>query len=202
MYRILLSPGAMDLNELIIVPKQFCWRIFVDVEIYENSGNVIDMSIIGVLVALRTTRLPITTPLKNFDQEEKDFDIDDDPTHFRRLSCMGIPLGISINCVEDAIFVDGNRDEELCSESSLLVLVNRRKEVVTVQNVKGRINPNMLLGSIQLASTVSEKLFALMEEVIEVGARMSYYLICRKMTLSGQAMNCLPIVVCSFCLFV
>ena len=168
MYSILLSPGAMDLNELIIVPKQFCWRIFVDVEIYENSGNVIDMSIIGVLVALKTTRLPVTTPLKNFDQEEKDFDIDDDPTHFRKLSCMGIPLVISINCVEDVIFVDSNRDEELCSESSLPILVNRRKEVVTIQNVKGRTNPNMLLGSIQLASTTSEKLFALIEEVIEV----------------------------------
>ena len=166
--RILLSPGAMDLNELIIVPKQFCWKIFIDIEVYENCGNVLDMAMVGVIVALRTTRLPITTPLKNFDQEEKDFDIDDDPTRFRRLSCMGIPLGVSINCVEGTIFVDANREEELCADASLLVLVNRRKEVVTVQNVKGRLNPDMLLGSIQVASTSSEQLFSLMEEVIEV----------------------------------
>lgn len=63
--RILLSPGAMNLEELIIVPKQFCWKLFIDVEIYEDSGNVIDVSLLSILVALRTTRLPITTPLKN-----------------------------------------------------------------------------------------------------------------------------------------
>ena len=79
--RILLSPGAMNLEELIIVPKQFCWKLFIDVEIYEDSGNVIDVSLLSILVALRTTRLPITTPLKNFDQEEKYFDIDYDQKH-------------------------------------------------------------------------------------------------------------------------
>ncbi len=167
--RILLSPGAMNLEELIIVPKQFCWKLFIDVEIYEDSGNVIDVSLLSILVALRTTRLPITTPLKNFDQEEKDFDIDDDPTHFRRLSCMTIPIGVTINKVADTIFVDATREEELCAESSLLVCVNRRKEIVSVQNQQGRIDPNTLLGSLQVASMVSDKLFSLLDAVIEVG---------------------------------
>ncbi|KAK8790535.1 hypothetical protein JH06_3784 [Blastocystis sp. subtype 4] len=165
--KILLSPGAMNLEELIIVPKQFCWKLFIDVEIYEDSGNVIDVSLLSILVALRTTRLPITTPLKNFDQEEKDFDIDDDPTHFRRLSCMTIPIGVTINKVADTIFVDATREEELCAESSLLVCVNRRKEIVSVQNQQGRIDPNTLLGSLQVASMVSDKLFSLLDAVIE-----------------------------------
>lgn len=96
---ILKSTGAMDLKELVIVNKMFCWKIYVDVEVYDDSGNVFDLIMLSVLVALRTTRLPITTAIRDLNQNEKEFDIDQDPTHFRRLSCMGIPIAISIYTV-------------------------------------------------------------------------------------------------------
>ena len=51
----------------------------------------------------------------------------------------------------------------------MLVCVNRRKEIVSVQNQQGRIDPNTLLGSLQVASMVSDKLFSLLDAVIEVG---------------------------------
>lgn len=158
----------MDLNELVIVPKQFCWKLYVDVQIYKDSGNVIDICLLSVLTALRTTRIPVTTPIKNISQEEKDFDIDDDPTHFRRLSCMSIPIGITLNKVADSIFVDATNEEEYCTESSLLVCVNRRKEIVSIQSQQGRIDSIVLLGSLQVASMVSENLFALMDDVVNV----------------------------------
>lgn len=82
---------------------------------------------------------------------------------------MTIPIGVTINKVADTIFVDATREEELCAESSLLVCVNRRKEIVSVQNQQGRIDPNTLLGSLQVASMVSDKLFSLLDAVIEVG---------------------------------
>lgn len=96
---ILTSPGAMDLSELIIVKKTFCWKLFIDVEVYDDSGNVFDLIMLSVLIALRTTRLPITTVIRDLNQTEKEFDIDQDPTHFHRLSCMSIPVAISINAV-------------------------------------------------------------------------------------------------------
>lgn len=53
-------------------------------------------------------------------------------------------------------------------DSWLLVCVNRRKEIVGVQNQKGKVDSDMLLGSLQVASTVSSELFKLLDEVIEV----------------------------------
>ena len=54
-------------------------------------------------------------------------------------------------------------------DSCLLVCVNRRKEIVGVQNQKGKVDSDVLLGSLQVASTVSSDLFKLLDEVIEVG---------------------------------
>ena len=54
-------------------------------------------------------------------------------------------------------------------DSWLLVCVNRRKEIVGVQNQKGKVDSDVLLGSLQVTSTVSSDLFKLLDEVIEVG---------------------------------
>ena len=54
-------------------------------------------------------------------------------------------------------------------DSWLLGCVNRRKEIVGVQNQKGKVDSDVLLGSLQVASTVSSDLFKLLDEVIEVG---------------------------------
>ena len=94
--RVLTSPGVMDLDELIIVKGLFCWKIDIDIQVYGDSGNVFDLAMLSVAAALRVTRIPCTVPVKNYEQEEKDFEIDDDATHFRRLSCMAVPISISI----------------------------------------------------------------------------------------------------------
>ena len=86
----------MNLSELIIVKNIFCWKLYIDVEVYDDSGNVFDLIMLSVMVALRTTRLPVTTVIRDLNQTEKEFDIDPDPTHFNRLSCMSIPLSISL----------------------------------------------------------------------------------------------------------
>lgn len=98
-FRILTSPGAMDLFELIIIRKLFCWKLYIDVEVYDDSGNVFDIIMLSVLIALRTARLPITTIIKDLNMNEKEFDIDQDPTHFRHLSCMAVPLSVSLYLV-------------------------------------------------------------------------------------------------------
>lgn len=168
MFRILLSPGAMNLQELIVVPKLFCWKIYIDVEVFSDSGNVFDLIILSVMIALRTTRIPITTPIKNADQEEKDFAIDDDPTHFRRLSCMSIPIGISLLRVGDTMIVDASQEEEDCVDAWILVCVNRKKEIVSINSLYGKVDSQVLLGALKVASMCSEFLFRLVDSAIDV----------------------------------
>ena len=168
MVRILLSPGAMNLQELIVIPKLFCWKIYIDVEVFSDSGNVFDLIILSVMIALRTTRIPITTPIKNADQEEKDFAIDDDPTHFRRLSCMSIPIGISLLRVGNTMIVDATQEEEDCVDAWILVCVNRKKEIVSINSLYGKVDSQVLLGALQVASMCSEFLFRLVDSVIDV----------------------------------
>lgn len=50
----------------------------------------------------------------------------------------------------------------------IIVCVNRRKEIVSVQNQQGRIQGNTLFGCLHVASTVAEELFRKIDEVVDV----------------------------------
>ena len=166
--RILLSPGALDVQNLVIIPNLFHWALYIDVIVLTDSGNLFDLIMLSVLIALRTARIPITTPLKNADQEEKDFSIDDDPTHFRRLNCQTIPIGISLFSVGDTLLVDATQEEEDCVDSWVLFCVNRKKEVVNITSLFGKMDSQVLLGSLQVVSLCSEFLFQLIDSVVDV----------------------------------
>lgn len=163
-----MSRGALDVEDLKIIPDLFHWTLYVDVVVLTDSGNVFDIIMLSVLIALRTARIPITTNIKNADQEEKDFTIDDDPTHFRRINCQSIPIGISLFVVGDSLLVDATQEEEDCVDSWVLFCVNRRKEIVNVTSLFGKMDSQILLGSLQVVSMCSNFLFQLIDSVVDV----------------------------------
>ena len=163
-----MSHGALDIEDLKIIPNLFHWTLYVDVIVLTDTGNVFDIIMLSVLIALRTARIPITTPIKNADQEEKDFTIDDDPTHFRRINCQSIPIGISLFVVGDTLLVDATQEEEDCVDSWVLFCVNRRKEIVNITSLFGKMDSQILLGSLQVVSMCSDFLFELIDSVIDV----------------------------------
>ena len=99
MTRVLTAPGVIDLGELTIVKGLFYWKIGIDIQVFGDNGNVYDLAMLSVVSALHSTRIPCTIPVKNYEQEEKDFEIDDDATHFRRINCMAVPISISMSKV-------------------------------------------------------------------------------------------------------
>lgn len=164
----MLSPGALDVQDLVIVKDLFSWTLYVDVVVLTDGGNVLDIIMLSVLIALRTARIPITTPIKNADQEETDFTIDDDPTHFRRINCQTIPLGISLYLMGDTLLVDATQEEEDCVDSWVLFCVNRKKEIVNITSLYGKMDSQVLLGSLQVVSLCSDFLFQLIDSAVDV----------------------------------
>ena len=73
---------------------------------------------------------------------------------------------------------------------------------MSIQNQNGKINEEILLGSIHVASVVADELFKKIDEVIEVCLVFCLFIV-RRMTCDGQQTS-YPRVedyLCSFCLF-
>lgn len=72
------------------------------------------------------------------------------------------------------MFVDATEEEEYCIDSMIMVCVNRRNEIVSIQNQEGKIQGQSLLGCIHIASFVAEKLFKQVDEVVHVITTLSF----------------------------
>ena len=70
--------------------------------------------------------------------------------------------------IGESVFVDATEEEENCIDSMIFVCVNRRKEIVSIQNQQGKTTLNSLLGSLHIVSNIAEDLFKKIDEVIEV----------------------------------
>ena len=90
--------------------------------------------------------------------------------------------------IHDKVFIDASEEEEYCCDSIVFICVNRRKEIVSIQNQHGKINEEILLGSMHIASVVADELFKKIDEVIEVCFCFGVLFV-RKMICDGQPMN-------------
>lgn len=65
--------------------------------------------------------------------------------------------------------MDASGEEENCMDSMIFVCVNRRKEIVSIQNQQGKTTLDSLLGSLHIASSIAEELFKKIDAVVDVG---------------------------------
>ncbi|KAK8794631.1 hypothetical protein WA158_001612 [Blastocystis sp. Blastoise] len=164
---VLMSSGAVDLESLCIIEKLFAWKLYIDIQILSDDGNLFDIIFYAINAALQTTRLPKTNPLADLDNGERDFEIDDDPSTYIRLNCKQLPLCITLSQISGKLVVDCSKVEEDCSSCALRVAVNKEGKIVSLQNVSGTISQELLFGSIEIANHVASALFTSLDKIVE-----------------------------------
>ena len=64
----LVIPNSLSLSSLCIIPKQYCWKISIDVLVLAGDGCVIDAASMAIYKALNDTVLPVVKPVKKKEQ--------------------------------------------------------------------------------------------------------------------------------------
>ena len=114
----------MDPSDLEIVRGKAAWAVKVDVLITDHDGAVGAAAILGVMLALRTTRLPAirVTDDNRVHALRRESRGDDTSTAFP-LRAWVLPVECAL--VEDSWLVDPTAEEEQLSSGSMLVVATR-----------------------------------------------------------------------------
>ena len=59
----LLLPHVVDRSELCVIPGKYVWKLNVDVMVLTCDGNVVDVCALAIRSAIRSTVLPMVTPV-------------------------------------------------------------------------------------------------------------------------------------------
>lgn len=142
-----LISNALPLEQWIIVPNQYCWKLNVDILILSCSGNVVDVCSMAIYSALQTTYLPSVAILQSVDSStdimakairkstDAQLEIDGD------LSKATLPPGADQCPIVVTLcrmgkshwMVDATNDEEACVASKVSVSVDCSGNICGVQ---------------------------------------------------------------------
>ena len=145
----LLLPHVVDRSQLCVIPGKYVWKLNVDVMVLTCDGNVVDVCALAIRSAIRSTVLPMVTPVakagnedgeaggsENSGKASDDFMVDGD------IAKASVPSGAESCPVVVTVFVldkergrgnssggsvfivDAQSDEEFCSSTRISVSVD------------------------------------------------------------------------------
>ncbi|KAI9494413.1 ribosomal protein S5 domain 2-type protein [Zychaea mexicana] len=158
--RFLSGPqSGLDLAKLCIIPGRQCWVIHVDAMVMDCAGNLLDCIIMTTRAALFDTRIP-KTEIQDLGEGEYEFEVIDDVEDAEPIGKWDmLPLAVTLYKVGDRYIIDPTILEELCSEVTLTVGVNKEGAICGVQKgAVGSIDPSLLTEMIQTATTLGKTL--------------------------------------------
>lgn len=158
--------GTLDLHSLCVIPGKTCWVLYIDALILECGGNLFDAISIAVKAALKDTRIPDLTVIG--DGSEKDIEVSDDPYDVLPIDISNVPVLVTLNKISNRYVVDATAEEDVCSDSQLLVSINDKGRVCSVQKHKdGAIHPDLLFEMLRVGQKIGKVINTKLSEVLK-----------------------------------
>ena len=109
--RAIRESKAIDFKKLCITEGEKVWSVFVDIDILDNDGNLIDAAGLAAVTALLNTKIPDI--------------VDEKPVHEKKgkkpLPMKGIPISTTFTKINGNIIVDPGYAESEATEARLTV---------------------------------------------------------------------------------
>jgi len=127
--RAIRESKTIDFKQLCIKPGEKTWIVFVDIDVLDNDGNLIDAAAIAAMAALLDATLPELT---------EDGKIDYEKPGTKKLPITGIPVSATIGKIGNRLLVDPNFSEESALDARLTVgTFNKGEDVLLCSMQKG-----------------------------------------------------------------
>ncbi|KAI7898525.1 ribosomal protein S5 domain 2-type protein [Cokeromyces recurvatus] len=158
--RVFSGPqSGLDLESLCIIPNQQCWIIYIDAMVMDAAGNLLDCIVMTTRAALHNTRIP-KTQLIDLEDGDVEFEIVDDVEEAEPLKgWQNLPVTITLYKIGQRYVIDPTSLEELCSQVTLTVGVNRLGQVCGIKKGgRGSLEPSLLNEMVGTATTLAKPL--------------------------------------------
>ncbi|MEM5766328.1 MAG: exosome complex protein Rrp42 [Candidatus Aenigmatarchaeota archaeon] len=116
------SSNCVKLNELCLEPGKKVWCVFIDIQVINHKGNLLDASALASLVALLNTKIP------KFEGEKisrGEFE--------KKLPVQFKPINVSVSKIKERFLVDPVLEEEEITEAKLSVSVREDDLICAIQ---------------------------------------------------------------------
>ncbi len=116
LFNIIVNSGCIDSTDLCIAKGKLSWVLYCDLVCLDDDGSILDVSVIALMTALRSLKLPKV----EYDVDTKVIKVDKEQKISINLKC--IPISSTFMAFEKQyLIVDPTADEESISETSITI---------------------------------------------------------------------------------
>jgi exosome complex component RRP42 len=110
--RAIRESKVIDFKKLCITPKEKVWMLYVDIDVLDDDGNLIDASSLASVAALMTAKIPDLDENGDIIREKKGA---------QQLEMTGLPLSTTIVKISNKLLVDPNLSEAQAMDARVTV---------------------------------------------------------------------------------
>jgi exosome complex component RRP42 len=124
--RALRESHAVDMSELVLIPGEKVWVVWVDIYVLDHDGNLFDASMLAAMAALMDAKIPEHQVLEDGTVEVLGPGVEPLPI---RKKVVSVTLGVLGN----AFIVDPNLEEEAVADGKIFFAFDDSGNVVGIQ---------------------------------------------------------------------
>ncbi len=147
--RGLRESGMIDFERYVIISGESVLKIFVDFNIINDDGNIIDAANLAAVSALATAEVPSIKYLKENLEEVNNINIKEVPRE--KFVIKEIPIATTIGIFDNKIFVDPTASEEEVSDTLITFTHLSTGEICSIQLLKGGLTFDEVFKTLEIA---------------------------------------------------
>ncbi len=161
--RSLRESGIIDFKKYAIVPGETVLKIFIDFNILNDDGNIIDAAVLGAVAALATAEMPDIEYIKEHIEEVSNINIKEIPR--RKFEIEEVPIANTIAIYNGRMFVDPTASEEEVAESLVTFTHISTGEICSIQLLKGSLSFEEVFTALEKAYEKNLELRTMLKEL-------------------------------------
>ncbi len=147
--RGLRESGMINFEKYVIVPGETVLKMFVDFNIINDDGNIIDAANIAAVSALATAEVPDIEYIKDHLEEVNNINIKDIPR--KNFEIEELPIATTVGFFEDKMIVDPDAAEEEIADTLITFTHISTGEICSIQLLKGGLSYDEVFKALDIA---------------------------------------------------
>lgn len=156
--------NMIDLSKLVIIPGERVLKLFIDFNILNDDGNLIDAAALAAVAALLTTKYPNPELLTDVEKSINLKEIETIP-----LPINDIPITVTTAVLNGKYLVDPSLPEEIAADAILSITHTKNDEICAMQLLDGELDYNQLFDILEIALEKSKELRSMLLKIIKGG---------------------------------
>lgn len=163
--RSIRESGMVDLSELVIIPGEKVLKMFVDFNIFNDDGNIVDAAVLGTVAALLTGKMPDPKYIAEHIDEIDEVSLKEVPRV--PIPVKDIPISTTLALIRDKFYVDPNYVEESVAEALITITHTKNDEICAIQLYEGALGYEQVFEALNISLDKSREIRDILLSIVK-----------------------------------